>query len=138
MFQACIAVVERDTAIEGFADLNFRASEAEAARLGRDLQPLAVPLHHVVVADDAFLYKAADTFEIFRSWAPGFDGLPRGASKAAVVVGNETAQHVIGRVEIAGSGQAEFAAEAILQDAPQAFDTPLACGLWAAMKVMPS
>lgn len=35
-----------------------------------------------------------------------------------------------------GSGEAQFAGEAILQYAPEAFDP--ACGDWAAMKVMPS
>src|SRR5580704_9441068 len=75
VFQTRIAVVERDTAIESFADLNSRASEAEAARLWRDLQTPSVPLHHVVVADDAVMREAADALEIFRSAAPGFGGL---------------------------------------------------------------
>ena len=67
MFQTLIAVVERDTAIETFADLDFGAREAEAARLWRDLQSPSVPLHHVVVADDALVREAADALEIFRS-----------------------------------------------------------------------
>jgi hypothetical protein len=125
VFQTRIAVVERDAAIERFADLNFRASEAETARLWRDLQPPSVPLHDVVVADDAFVREAADAFEMFRSRAPGLGCLAREVSEAAVVVGEETAQDAIGRIEIAGAGQAEFAAEAILQHAPETLDASL-------------
>ena len=48
----------------------------------------------------------------------GFHG---NASEAAIVVGQEKAQNRVGRVEIAGAGQTEFAGEAILE-APEAFD----------------
>ena len=64
MLEPGVAVVERDAAVERLMDLNFRSSEAEAARLRVNLQPAAVPLHDVVVADDAFVGEAADAFEI--------------------------------------------------------------------------
>ena len=122
MFQTRIAVVERDAAIESFADLNFGAREVETARLWRDLQPAPVPLHHVVVADDALVCEAADALEIFRSRAPSFGRLARGASEAAVVVGAEAAQDTIGRNHSGRVGQAEFAAQTILQHTPKTFD----------------
>src|SRR5262244_953418 len=100
VFQTCIAVVERDAAIESFADLNFGAREVETARLWGDLQSPSVPLHHVVVANDALVRETADALEIFRSRAPGFGRLARGTSEATVVVGAESAQHTIGRNQI--------------------------------------
>src|SRR6516225_6457215 len=124
MFQTGIAVVERDAAIETFADLDFGAREAEAARLWRDLQSPSVPLHHVVVADDALVREAADALEMFRSRAPSFSRLAREASEAAVVVGAEVAQDTIGRIQIGRAREAQFAAQTILQHTPEAFDAP--------------
>ena len=125
MFQARVAVVERNTAIESFADLDFCTSEAEAARLWGDLQAPSAPLHHVVVADHPLMREAADPLEIFRSPAPGLSCLVRGAREAAVVVGHEAAQYPIGRMEIGRAAQAEFAPQAILQHAPETLNPPL-------------
>jgi len=36
-------------------DLDFGSGETEAARLWMDLQSPAVPLHNIIVADDAFM-----------------------------------------------------------------------------------
>lgn len=102
-----------------FADLDSRTGEAEAARLWRDLQAPSVPLHHVVVTDDASMREAADALEIFRRPAQGFGGLTQGASEATVAVGQEKAQATIGRIGIGRAFQAEFAAKAILQHAPR-------------------
>jgi hypothetical protein len=40
---------------------------------------VAFPLHHVIVADDAFMYQAADALQVLRSHAPArrFLGEPR-------------------------------------------------------------
>ena len=122
MLEPGVAVVERDAAVERLMDLNFRSSEAEAARLRVNLQPAAVPLHDVVVADDAFVGEAADAFEIAGGRAPGLFGLAGSASEAAVVVGDEAGQDAIGRVDVASSRQTEFAGEAVLEHAPEAFD----------------
>src|SRR5713226_6555268 len=122
MFEASIAVVERDLAVETVIELNFGAGEAEAAVLGRYLETAAFPLHDVVVAHDAFVKERTDAFEVGRGRAPGFGGIARGARKAAVVVGDELAEHPVGGVEIAGLRQAQFAGEAILQHTPEALD----------------
>ena len=71
MLEPGVAVVERDPAIEGLTNLDFGSGETEAAGLRMDLQPAAVPLHNVIVADDAFMGEATDAFEVFRSRAPG-------------------------------------------------------------------
>src|SRR5271169_1107878 len=123
MYQASLAIVERDPAIEALVQVNFGAREGETAVLGRDLQATALPLHNIVVADDAFVEERADTLELIRSGAPGFDDVARGTREAAVVVGDEVPQHGVGRVQIGGLGEAEFAAQAVLEDAPEAFDT---------------
>jgi hypothetical protein len=49
-------------------------------------------------------------------------GFPRTAGKAAVVVGQEDAQHGVGGVQIASLSQAQLAAQPILKDAPETFD----------------
>ena len=94
-------------------------------RLRMDLQVVAVPLDDVVVADDAIVGEATDAVEIFGSGAPSFRVVAGRASEAAIVIGQEAAQHVVGGVEIASARQAQFAGETILQDAPEAFDAPL-------------
>src|ERR1700734_1214604 len=109
MLEPGVAIVEGEAAIESLIDLDLGSGEAEAARLRMDLQPLAVPLHDVVVANDAFVGEAADAVEVFRSRAPGLFGFAGDASEAAVVVGDEACQDAVGRIEIAGLGEAEFA-----------------------------
>ena len=119
MFEASVAVVHRDTSIESLVDMHFGSGEAKAARLLGDLEAAAFPLHDIVVANDALMHEAADAFEAFRSGAPGGSVFARRPSKAAVVVGDELAQHGIGGVEIRGLRQTQFAGEAILQHAPE-------------------
>jgi len=60
--------------------------------------------------------------DLNRSGAPGgllFAGRP---GKAAAVVGDELAQHGVGGIDVGCLGQTQFAAEAILQHAPEALD----------------
>ena len=128
MFEASVAVVERDAAIESLIELDFGAREAEAPVLGRDLEAAALPLHDIVVADDAFMKERTDAVELVWSGTPGFGGVARGACEAAVIVGDEAAEHAVGGVQIAGLREAQFAAQAILKDTPEAFDAPF--GLW--------
>jgi len=93
-----------------------------------NLQPLAIPLHDVIVADDAFVGEAADAFQILWSRAPGLFGSAGRASEAAVVIGNEPPQYGVGRVEIASIGQAKFAGETVLQHAPEALNASFGLG----------
>src|ERR1700722_5482507 len=109
-------------------DLHGGSGKTEAAGLGMNLQALTVPLHDVVVADDALVSEAADAFEIFRSGAPGLLCLASRAGKAAVVVGNEAAQGQGGGSQVTRMSQTKFAGEAILQYAPKALDTAFGLG----------
>ena len=120
-----IAVIDRNLSFERFHELHLGPSEAEALRLGRDLETASVPLHDVVVADAALVMKAADAVQIFGSGTPSLFRLARGATEAAVVVGQEAAQDLVGGVQIVGTGQTQFAGEAILKGAPEAFDAAL-------------
>jgi len=122
VLQGGVAVVERDAAVESLVDLNFRAGEAETAGLLGDLEALALPLHDVVVADDAVVEEAADAVQIFGRETPGSLHFARSAGEAAVVVGEEVAEHGIGGVQVASLSEAKFAGEAILEHAPEAFD----------------
>src|SRR5260370_29083023 len=110
MAECCkrLAVVERDAPIKTLIDLPFGSGEAEAASLLGDLEAAALPLHDVVVTDDAFMHEAADTVEIIRSRAPCGLALARRPGEAAVVVGDELAQHGARGVQALGLGDAEF------------------------------
>src|ERR1700704_2425917 len=118
MWQAGVAIVERDAPVESLVDLHFGTGEAETTRLLGDLEATAFPLHDVVVADHALVHQAADTVEALRSGTPRSFPFARLPSKTAVVVGDELVQHGIGGVQVHGSGQTQFAGEAILQHAP--------------------
>jgi hypothetical protein len=126
--EAGVAVVEGEAAVQRLVDLCLGTGEAEAAGLLRDLEAAAVPLHDVVVADVAFMNEAANVVDIFRGRAPGCGGFTRRAGEAAVVVGDEFAQHAVGGAEILSACQAEFAAEAI----PAARPRGVRRGLWPA------
>ena len=120
-----IAVIDRNLSFERFIELDFCPGEAEALRLRRDLEAASVPLHDVVVADAALVMKAADAVEIFGSGPPSFFCFARCATEAAVVVGQEAAQDLVGGVQIVGAGQTQLAGETILKGAPETFDASL-------------
>jgi hypothetical protein len=118
------SVIDRDFSFERFVDLHFGASETEAFRLRRDLERAALPLHDVVVADAAFIQEAADAVEVFWGGTPSGFRFARSASEATVVVGQDAAQGSVSAIQIGAAGQTEFAGEAILKSAPEAFDAP--------------
>src|SRR5579871_313684 len=122
MLKANLPVVKRNAAVERLINLHFGSGETVAAGLRMNLQPLAAPLHNVVVADDALVGKAADAFEISGSRPPDGFGFARPASEAAIVVGDEAGQDAVGGIQIGCARQTEFAGEAILEHAPEAFD----------------
>ena len=93
-------MIDRNLSFERFNELDFGPGEAEALRLGRDLEAASVPLHDVVVADRALVMKAADAIKIFGSGTPGLFRLARRATEAAVVVGQEAAQDLVGGGQI--------------------------------------
>src|SRR5260370_7583525 len=88
MFQAGVAIVERDGTIEGLIDVDFGASEAEPACLLGNLEASALPLHDVVVTNHALVHQAADTIEDLRSSTPRGFFFARLPSETAVVVGD--------------------------------------------------
>ena len=120
-----ISVIDGNVSFQRFIELHFCTCEAEALRLRRDLEAASVPLHDIIVADVAFMMKATDAIKIFGSGTPSFFGIARRAPEAAVVVGQETAQDLVGSVQIVGCGQTQFTGEAILKRAPETFDAPL-------------
>lgn len=122
VLQAKLAVVEGNAAVESLIEMDFGAGEAEALALLGDLEALAVPLHDVVVADHAFMNEAADAVKIFWCRTPCGLGLTGRAGEAAVVVGDEYAQHGVGGIQMASLSQAQLAAQTILKHAPNAFD----------------
>src|SRR5258708_31131844 len=118
MFQAGVAIVERDALIEGLIDLYFGASEAEPACLLGNLEASALPLHDVVVTNHALVHQAADTIEDLRSSTPRGFFFARLPSETAVVVGAELSQHGIGGVPGPGSCPAHVPCLALFQYPP--------------------
>src|SRR5207302_1107946 len=115
VLQAGVAVVERDSSVEGLVEKHFGTGEAETLCLLRDLETAAFPLHDVVVADSALVHEAADAVEAVRRGSPGGFHLAGHFGETAVVVDDEATQHGVGGVEVVSGSQAEFAAQAILQ-----------------------
>jgi hypothetical protein len=89
------------------------------------LETAAVPLHDVVIADDALVDEAADATEIFGRRTPSLFRFSRSMAEATIVVGQEAAQDVVGGGQIGGPDEAEFTGKAILKSAPQALDAAL-------------
>ncbi len=56
-----LSIIDEDLSFE--AQLDGCPGEAEALRLGRDLEAAAILLHNVVVADRALVMKAADAIQ---------------------------------------------------------------------------
>src|SRR5258707_12194322 len=125
MMKLAVSVVDLDASSKGFAELHLGTGEAESFWLGRDLETAAVPLHDVVIADDALVDEAADAAEIFGGRAPSLFRFSGSAAEAAVVVGQEAAQDIVGGDQIGGADEAEFTGKAVLKSAPQALDAAL-------------
>jgi hypothetical protein len=89
------------------------------------LETAAVPLHNIVIADDALMDEAADATEIFGGRTPSLFRFSGSATEATIVVGQETAQDLTGGGQIGGAREAEFTGKAILKSAPQALDATL-------------
>ena len=130
MVQASVAVVERKAAVKSLVDPYLGPGEAETACLLGDLKAAPLPLHHIVVANDPFVHEAADPFEIFWNRAPGGLLFARVMGETAVVIGDELAQHGVGRVDVICFSQPQLACETILKYTPETLDA--AFRLWAA------
>ena len=75
-------------------------------------------MHDVVIADDALVDKAADAAEIFRGRTPSLLRFSRSMAEAAIVVGQEATQDLVGGGQVGGAHEAEFTGKAILKSAP--------------------
>jgi len=117
-----LAVIDSDFTFERFIELHFGPGEGEAFWLGRDLEAATVPLHHVVIADGAFVDEATYPIQVLGSGTPCFFSFAWCATEAPVVIRKESAEDFVGRFQIANPGQPQFAGEAILKGAPEAFD----------------
>src|SRR5216683_1988355 len=113
MMKLAVSVVDLDASSKGFAELHLGTGEAEAFWLGRDLETAAVPLHDVVIADDALVDEAADAAEIFGGRAPSLFRFSGSAAEAAVVVGQEAAQDIVGGDQIGGAVAAQQVAQQV-------------------------
>ena len=58
--QTGVAILESDLAVECVMELHCSSRKTVSSRLRVDLQVVAVPLDHIVVADDSLVGEATD------------------------------------------------------------------------------
>ena len=124
-------VVDGEAVVEGLMDGDRGLGVAEAVRARKDLEGEAFKADGVVVSDDAFVLKADDAVELARA-EPRAVGAPRsggGDVEGVVEAAEEAGKVSIGLFERDGAGKTQFGDEAVLEGAPEAFDTPF--GLWS-------
>src|SRR5260221_9244369 len=118
MMKLAVSVVDLDASSKGFAELHLGTGEAETFWLGRDLETAAVPLHDVVIADDALVDEAADAAEIFGGRAPSLFRFSGSAAEAAVVVRQGAGQDIVGGDQNGGAAQAGVTGKAGFEKTP--------------------
>jgi len=101
---------------------------ARIAPSGRQLDPAGPEADGVVASDLARVAAAEDEGEIARGETPGGRRVARGPREAGVQVSEEFGQKGIGPLGGGDVAQAQFAAQAILQGAPEAFDAAVGFG----------
>jgi hypothetical protein len=116
--------VDRDVPFLSLVVLSLGSSKTERLPMTGQVETGSLPLHDVVAADDPRIPKAADAIQIAASMSPASFRLAGHTREPAVVVSARAHQVAAGSIEIAGAPQPEFAAEAILKNAQQSFDTP--------------
>jgi hypothetical protein len=106
------------------------ASVAALAGQGRQGNGERAQADSVVGADDAFVAQAeaAREIEAARQRAEVAHGFGGGACETLVIVDAEPGQYGVGLFQGAGVDQAEFADQAVLTGAPDAFDAALGLG----------
>jgi len=116
--------VDRDVPFLSLVELSLGSGKTERLPLTGQVETGSLPLHDVVAADDPRIPKAADTIQIAASMSPASFRLAGHTREPAVVVSARAHQVAAGSIEMAAAPQPEFAAEAILKNAQQSFDTP--------------
>lgn len=125
------AVVEDvHRAVEALVDLHRQARRAVAVRARRQIDDQLAELDGVVVADHTPVLEA-EGLVVGALLRPGHVGglRIRGSdAKAAIVAGKKALQRQVGLLTGGCSGEAKFAAEAVLERAPEAFHPALRLG----------
>src|SRR3989304_3035455 len=125
--EALALVAPRRRPVQMLADHDPRFGITLAARAGQDLEQMLAELDGFVVGHRALIGEAADVLQPVgsRQGAIGSLRIGRGLGEARIVAREEASQDRVGLVEGAGTGTAEFAAQAILEDAPEALNAAL-------------
>jgi len=124
-----IFIVDRDVPFLSLVELSLGSSKTERLPMTGQVETASLPLHDVVAAaDDPRLLEAPAAVQIAPSMSPASFRLAGHTCEAAVLVSARAHQLAAAGVEIAGAPQPKFAAQAILKNAQQPFDT--ARNLW--------
>jgi hypothetical protein len=109
-------------------ELSLGSGKTERLPMTGQVETASLPLHDVVAADDPRLLEGPAAVQIAASMSPASFRLAGHTCEAAVLVSARAHQLAAAGVEIAGAPQPKFAAQAILKNAQQPFDT--ARNLW--------
>jgi len=120
-----VLIEDDEAAIEELAQFHATAGVGAAAGPGRDLEPAGAQPHGVVPGHDARVATAQETREVARGRPPPGRGVRGRAREALNEGGQELREKRVGLLKSGERAQAQFADEAVLQGAPEAFDAAL-------------
>src|SRR5882724_3948676 len=118
-----VLIEDDEAAIEELAQFDATAGVGVAAGPRRDLEPAGAQPDGVVPRDDPRVAAAQDALEIARGRPPRGRGRRGRAREALNEGGQELREKRVGLLQGMERAQAQFADEAVLQGAPEAFDT---------------
>ncbi len=121
-------VQDDEAAIEELTQLDATAGVGAMVRAGGQLDPAGPEVDGVVAGHLARVAAAEDEGELARGGPPSRRRVARGAREAGVQVREERGQKGIGSLGGGDVAEAQFAAQAILQGAPEAFDAAFGFG----------
>ena len=116
--------VDRDVPFLSLVELSLGSGKTERLPMTGQVETASLPLHDVVAADDPRLLEGPAAVQIAASMSPASFRLAGHTREPVVVVSASAHQVAAGSIEIAGAPQPKFAAQAILKNAQQSFDTP--------------
>jgi hypothetical protein len=126
--EAVPLIVDEQTAIEAFAELDATARVGAAVGAAGDLDQAGAEADSVVAGDATRVAAAQAVGEIAGRAAPGGQGLDGRLREAAVVIDEIGGQVGLGRGHRRVAAEAELGDEAILEGVPESLDAALGLG----------
>ena len=125
-----ISAIDAQHAIQVMGEFDRFSGIAAMAGQGRQGDEVGAQGDGVIGGDDASIMQAeaASEIEAARQGAEVARGIGGGTGEALVIVGAEAGEHGVGLGQSRGTGEAEFADQAVLAGAPGALDAAFGLG----------